>query len=272
MTIKEALLHARQFMDNIEAKILLKYILQKEESYIIANANTQLTKMQENELINCINKITEGYPLQYITNQQYFMGLSFYVDENVLIPQPDTEILVETVIKNITELGIKNKFDLGNMKVLDLCTGSGAIAISIKKYLPEVQVFASDISKNALKIAQKNANNNKVKINFIESNMFENISETFDVITSNPPYIKTEEIRKLSKQVQNEPKLALDGGKDGLDFYKIIAKEGPKHLNKNGVILMEIGYDQGHIVTNLFQDSKCIKDYAGNDRVVVWNL
>ena len=271
MTIKEALLHARQFMDNIEAKILLKYILQKEESYIIANANTQLTKMQENELINCINKITEGYPLQYITNQQYFMGLSFYVDENVLIPQPDTEILVETVIKNITELGIKNKFDLGNMKVLDLCTGSGAIAISIKKYLPEVQVFASDISKNALKIAQKNANNNKVKINFIESNMFENISETFDVITSNPPYIKTEEIRKLSKQVQNEPKLALDGGKDGLDFYKIIAKEAPKHLNKNGVILMEIGYDQGQAVTNLFKNSKCIKDYAGNSRVVVWN-
>lgn len=271
MTIKEALLHARQFMDNIEAKILLKYILQKEESYIIANANTQLTKMQENELINCINKITEGYPLQYITNQQYFMRLSFYVDENVLIPQPDTEILVETVIKNITELGIKNKFDLGNMKVLDLCTGSGAIAISIKKYLPEVQVFASDISKNALKIAQKNANNNKVKINFIESNMFENISETFDVITSNPPYIKTEEIRKLSKQVQNEPKLALDGGKDGLDFYKIIAKEGPKHLNKNGVILMEIGYDQGQAVTNLFKNSKCIKDYAGNSRVVVWN-
>lgn len=271
MTIKEALLHARQFMDNIEAKILLKYILQKEESYIIANANTQLTKMQENELINCINKITEGYPLQYITNQQYFMGLSFYVDENVLIPQPDTEILVETVIKNITELGIKNKFDLGNMKVLDLCTGSGAIAISIKKYLPEVQVFASDISKNALKIAQKNANNNKVKINFIESNMFENISETFDVITSNPPYIRTDEIRKLSKQVQNEPKLALDGGKDGLNFYKIIAKEGPKHLNKNGVILMEIGYDQGQAVTNLFKNSKCIKDYAGNSRVVVWN-
>ena len=271
MTIKEALLHAKQFMDNIEAKILLKYILQKEESYIIANANTQLTKTQENKLINCINKIKGGYPLQYITNQQYFMGLSFYVDENVLIPQPDTEILVETVIKNITELGIKNKFDLGNMKVLDLCTGSGAIAISIKKYLPEVQVFASDISKNALKIAQKNANNNKVKINFIESNMFENISETFDVITSNPPYIKTEEIRKLSKQVQNEPKLALDGGKDGLDFYKIIAKEGPKHLNKNGVILMEIGYDQGQAVTNLFKNSKCIKDYAGNSRVVVWN-
>ena len=272
MTIKEALLHAKQFMDNIEAKILLKYILQKEESYIIANVNTQLTKTQENKLINCINKIKGGYPLQYITNQQYFMGLSFYVDENVLIPQPDTEILVETAIKNITKSGIKNKFILDNIKVLDLCTGSGAIAISIKKYIPEAQVFASDISKNALKIAQKNANNNNVKISFIESDMFEKISDTFDIIVSNPPYIRTDEISKLSKQVQNEPKLALDGGKDGLDFYKIIAKEAPKHLNKNGVILMEIGYDQGQAVTNLFQDSKCIKDYAGNDRVVVWNL
>lgn len=271
MTIKEALLHAKQFMDNIEAKILLKYILQKEESYIIANANTQLTKMQENELINCINKITEGYPLQYITNQQYFMGLSFYVDENVLIPQPDTEILVETVIKNITELGIKNKFDLGNMKVLDLCTGSGAIAISIKKYLPEVQVFASDISKNALKIAQKNANNNKVKINFIESNMFEKISDTFDIIVSNPPYIKTDVINTLDKDVKHEPIIALDGGSDGLKFYKAIRKDVEKYLKENGTVIMEIGFDQKEEVLNLFEGAICIKDYENRDRVVIWN-
>lgn len=272
MTIKEALLYTRQFMDNIEAKILLKYILKKEESYIIASLNEQLTKIQENELMSSINKIKSGYPLQYITNQQYFMGLKFFVDENVLIPQPDTEILVETVIKNISELGIKNKFVLDNIKVLDLCTGSGAIAVSIKKYMPEVQVFASDISREALKIAQKNANNNKVKIDFIESDMFKNISDTFDIIVSNPPYIKKDDIVKLSKQVQNEPQLALNGGKDGLDFYKIIANEGYKYLNKNGVILLEIGYDQGQAVTNLFPNSKCIKDYAGNYRVVIYNL
>ncbi len=270
MTIKEALLHERKFMDNIEAKILLRYILQKEESYIIANANIQLTQKQEDKLSNYINKIREGYPLQYITKSQEFMRLSFYVDKNVLIPQPDTEILVETAIKTITELGIRNKLALDNIKVLDLCTGSGAIAISIKKYIPEVQVFASDISKNALKIAQKNANNNKVKINFIESNMFKNISETFDVIVSNPPYIKTDEISKLSKQVQNEPKLALDGGKDGLDFYRIIAKEVTNYLNNDGALFLEIGFDQGQAVADMFKNSKIIKDYAGNDRVMVW--
>lgn len=270
MTIKEALLHERKFMDNIEAKILLRYILQKEESYIIANANIQLTQKQEDKLSNYINKIREGYPLQYITKSQEFMRLSFYVDKNVLIPQPDTEILVETAIKTITELGIRNKLALDNIKVLDLCTGSGAIAISIKKYIPEVQVFASDISKNALKIAQKNANNNKVKINFIESNMFKNISETFDVIVSNPPYIKTDEISKLSKQVQNEPKLALDGGKDGLDFYRIIAKEVTNYLNNDGALFLEIGFDQGQAVAEMFKNSKIIKDYAGNDRVMVW--
>lgn len=270
MTIKEALLHEKKFMDNIEAKTLLRYILQKEESYIIANANIQLTQKQEDKLSNYINKIREGYPLQYITKSQEFMRLSFYVDKNVLIPQPDTEILVETAIKTITELGIRNKLALDNIKVLDLCTGSGAIAISIKKYIPEVQVFASDISKNALKIAQKNANNNKVKINFIESNMFKNISETFDVIVSNPPYIKTDEISKLSKQVQNEPKLALDGGKDGLDFYRIIAKEVTNYLNNDGALFLEIGFDQGQAVADMFKNSKIIKDYAGNDRVMVW--
>lgn len=270
MTIKEALLHEKKFMDNIEAKILLRYILQKEESYIIANANIQLTQKQEDKLSNYINKIREGYPLQYITKSQEFMRLSFYVDKNVLIPQPDTEILVETAIKTITELGIRNKLALDNIKVLDLCTGSGAIAISIKKNIPEVQVFASDISKNALKIAQKNANNNKVKINFIESNMFKNISETFDVIVSNPPYIKTDEISKLSKQVQNEPKLALDGGKDGLDFYRIIAKEVTNYLNNDGALFLEIGFDQGQAVADMFKNSKIIKDYAGNDRVMVW--
>ena len=122
----------------------------------------------------------------------------------------------------------------------------------------------------ALKIAQKNANNNKVKINFIESNMFKNISETFDVIVSNPPYIKTDEISKLSKQVQNEPKLALDGGKDGLDFYRIIAKEVTNYLNNDGALFLEIGFDQGQAVAEMFKNSKIIKDYAGNDRVMVW--
>lgn len=289
MTIKEALQYAKEYVNSIEARVLLKYILKKDNVYIISNASTELTPDEEKELINSVNKLKSGYPLQYITHNQEFMGLNFYVDENVLIPQPDTEVLVENVIKLVsknlhqnilTEFQKQdasfNKFEknesANNLKILDLCTGSGAIAISIKKYLPNAQVFASDISTEALSIAEKNAKSNEVEIKFIKSNMFENIKENFDIIVSNPPYIKTTEIRKLSQQVQNEPTLALDGGNDGLTFYKIISKEAPKFLNKNGVLLVEIGYDQGLAVKSIFKNSKIVKDYAGNDRVVIWSL
>ena len=137
--------------------------------------------------------------------------------------------------------------------------------------MPNAKVYASDISQKALEIARRNANNNCVEINFINSNMFENIHEKFDIIVTNPPYIKTMDIANLSKNVQAEPKLALDGGIDGLKFYKIISKEIHKYLNKNGTLLMEIGYDQRVEVAKLFKNSICIKDYANNDRVVIWN-
>ena len=194
------------------------------------------------------------------------MGLDFEVNENVLIPQPDTEVLVENAIKIVLD-----KYANKEVKILDLCTGSGAIAISIKKYLSNAIVYASDISKNALDIAKLNAKKNNVKINFILSNMFENIKDNFDIIVTNPPYIKSNEIAKLSKNVQAEPKLALDGGEDGLKFYKIIAKKVSNYLNKKGTLLMEIGFDQGKEVVDLFEGSKCIKDYANNNRVVIWN-
>lgn len=289
MTIKEALQYAKEYVNSIEARVLLKYILKKDNVYIISNASTELTPDEEKELINSVNKLKSGYPLQYITHNQEFMGLNFYVDENVLIPQPDTEVLVENAIKLVSKNFHQNFFtefqkqdasfnefekneSANNLKILDLCTGSGAIAISIKKYLPNAQVFASDISTEALSIAEKNAKSNEVEIKFIKSNMFENIKENFDIIVSNPPYIKTTEIRKLSQQVQNEPTLALDGGNDGLTFYKIISKEAPKFLNKKGVLLVEIGYDQGLAVKSIFKNSKIVKDYAGNDRVVIWSL
>lgn len=291
MTIKEALQYAKQYMDSIEARVLLKYILKKDNVYIISNGSMAITQEKEKDLINNVNKLKNGYPLQYITHNQEFMGLNFYVDENVLIPQPDTEVLVENTIKQALEYShenssndfqiqnaianehddkLKNNESASNLRILDLCTGSGAIAISLKKYLPNAEIFASDISKKALDIAKKNAKINKVQIKFIRSNMFENIKEKFDIIVSNPPYIKTTEISKLSKQVQNEPTLALDGGHDGLDFYKIIAKEAQKYLNKNGTLLLEIGFNQKKAVTNLFKGSTCLKDYAGNSRVVVW--
>lgn len=273
MTIKQALNLARQNLDSIDAKVLLKFILKKDNTYIIANANKEMSRDEENELQESIQKIKDGFPLQYITHNQEFMGIDFEVNQNVLIPQPDTEILVENTIRLV--LGNKSLENQENSKkttqILDLCTGSGAIAISLKKYLPDVKIFASDISEKALEVARKNAKNNNVEIEFIKSDMFENIHEKFDIIVSNPPYIKSEEIEKLSKEVQNEPKLALDGGKDGLKFYKIISKEIKNYLKENGTLLMEIGYDEANEVMKLFENSTCIKDYANNDRVIVWN-
>lgn len=266
MTIKQALNLAKQDLDSIEARVLIGYILKKNNTYLIANINDEISKEEEQELLRALEKIKKGYPLQYITHHQEFMGLNFAVNENVLIPQPDTEVLVENAIKIILD-----KYSNKEVKIFDLCTGSGAIAISLKKYLPNAKVYASDISKNALEIAKINAEKNNVKINFINSNMFENIKEKFDIIITNPPYIKSDEIVKLSKNVQAEPKLALDGGEDGLKFYKIIAKEVSNYLNKDGTLLMEIGFDQGKVVAELFENSKCIKDYENNDRVVIWN-
>lgn len=270
MTIKEAFNLAKQNMDSIEARVLIKYILNKNEINIIANENIELSNENKKQLLESIEKIKKGYPLQYITHYQEFMGIKFEVNENVLIPQPDTEVLVEKTIKIVQKCYPKE--DNRNIKILDLCTGSGAIAISLKKYLPSVQVFASDISKKALEIAKINAKKNDVQIKLIESNMFENINEKFDIVVSNPPYIKTDEITKLSNQVQNEPRLALDGGKDGLDFYRIIQKNIKNYLYENGILLMEIGYDQGQAVASMFKNSKLVKDYAGKDRVIMWNL
>ena len=270
MTIKEAFNLAKQNMDSIEARVLIKYILNKNEINIIANENIELSNENKKQLLESIEKIKKGYPLQYITHYQEFMGIKFEVNENVLIPQPDTEVLVEKTIKIVQKCYPKE--DNRNIKILDLCTGSGAIAISLKKYLPSVQVFASDISKKALEIAKTNAKKNDVQIKLIESNMFENINEKFDIVVSNPPYIKTDEITKLSNQVQNEPRLALDGGKDGLDFYRIIQKNIKNYLYENGMLLMEIVYDQSQAVASMFKNSKLVKDYAGKNRVIMWNL
>ena len=172
------------------------------------------------------------------------------------------------------------------VKIWDLCTGSGAIAISLEKYLnlekylenSNIEIYASDISEKALKIAEKNAKiiNQDTNIKFVLSDMFKNIPQKdFDIIVSNPPYIETDTITTLSKEVQNEPLIALDGGNDGLEFYRIIASNGYKYLKNNGTILMEIGYNQKEKVTNIFKESgkyksiECIKDLSNNDRVII---
>ncbi|MBO5348643.1 MAG: peptide chain release factor N(5)-glutamine methyltransferase [Clostridia bacterium] len=214
-------------------------------------------------------KYLSGTPLQYITNKQEFMKLNFYVDENVLIPQPDTEILVEEIINLY-----KNK----KCKILDLCTGSGAIAIALAKYVEDAQIVASDISMKALQIAKLNAEKNLLhkKIKFIESDMFEKIDDTdFDIIVSNPPYIKTDVINTLDASVKKEPNIALDGGQDGLKFYKIIINKAHQYLSNNGKLFLEIGYDQKEDVikllnkTGYYNEIYSKKDLGQNDRIVV---
>lgn len=253
--------------ETIKAKALLKYILNVDDAYLIIHNNEIQSTEIEKKYKDLMEELIEGKPLQYIMHTQEFMNLNFYVDENVLIPQPDTETLVLQAIKRIKQ------YENNNIKVLDLCTGSGAIAISTAKAFENqaVQVYASDISDKALEVAKKNSKKNDVHINFINSNMFENIDEKFDIIVSNPPYIETETIKKLSKDVQQEPHIALDGGFDGLEFYKIIASEYEKYLNDNGTLLLEIGYNQKQSVTELFinRNVECIKDLAQNDRIII---
>ena len=254
---------------NIIARILLEFVLKINRNEIFLKQEQEVKIESEEKYRLNIEKIVQGVPLQYITNSQEFMGLSFYVNENVLIPQPDTEILVEEVIKIVSK---ENK-----MNILDICTGSGCIGISLANAVPNAKITMSDISKNAIETAKKNAKENDVieRIEFIESDMFENIKGKFDIIVSNPPYIETDVINTLSKQVQNEPIIALDGGEDGLVFYKILINDAPNFLKDNGYLCMEIGYDQKEKVIELakqkgvFSKIEEVKDLSGNDRVII---
>lgn len=253
---------------NLKAKLLISKVINKPKEYLLIHNNEEIKEEKIFEIKKNLDKIIQGYPIQYITQNQEFMGLNFYVNESVLIPQPDTEILVDEVI-NIAGT-------IAEPKILDLCTGSGAIAVSLKKNINELsKVSASDISKNALDVAKINAKNNKAKIEFIESDLFENIEKKFNIIVSNPPYIKTEIIKDLSLEVQNEPHIALDGGQDGLDFYRKIINNAYKYLEDDGYLALEIGYDQKQDVIMLIENSQQYKeiyskkDLSENDRILI---
>lgn len=249
---------------NNKAKRLLAFVLNVPKEFLIINDNKELNKKQEVKYKKCIERLIKGEPMQYIIGKQEFMGIDLIVTNDVLIPQPDTEILVEETIK------VAKQYD--KPKILDLCTGSGAIAIAIKKCIPEAEIVASDLSSKALRIA--NNNDRTKKIRFILSDLFENINEKFDIIVSNPPYIKTEEIKTLSKEVQNEPLMALDGGQDGLYFYEKIIKQANSYLNQNSYLCLEIGENQKNEIIKKIQyngkytNIQTYKDLGGNDRVI----
>ena len=279
MKIKEVIEEGKNVLskNNIEDNViitreLLAFVLGVEKQYLVIHLADELNAEDYIKFKENINKLINGKPLQYITNNQEFMGLNFFVNENVLIPQPDTEIIVEETLKKCKDLLLKN----GKIRILDLCTGSGAIAVFLSNFLgDEAEVFASDISTKALEVAKYNNGKNNTNVRFIESNLFENIQEQkFDIIVSNPPYIRSDVINKLSKQVQNEPHLALDGGEDGLKFYKKIIEQSCNYI-ENGYLILEIGYDQKEDVENLLKENKnyseikTIQDLSGNDRCVI---
>ena len=277
MTIKEALSKGMIILKNnnvespkLKARLLLQYILKQTRQYIIVYDNKDISKKEQFEYFINIEKLTKGVPLQHITHLQEFMKMDFFVNENVLIPRPDTEILVEETIKIAQRMKAP--------KILDLCTGSGAIAISIAKNVSNAEIYAVDISEKALKVARKNAERLEVvkKVKFIKSNLFNEIGKNkFDIIVTNPPYIKKEDIQYLSDEVQNEPLLALDGGLDGLDFYRKILNQAIDYMKFDGYICMEIGYNQKEEVlelikqNNQYTDTYSKKDLHGNDRIIV---
>jgi release factor glutamine methyltransferase len=286
LTIKELINKNSKDISTNEVFLALEKILGKTKEKIIISLDDELSEEVSDIVLNCFDALRDGYPVQYITGKQEFMGMTFKVNENVLIPQPDTEVVVEKAIETINIYDFENDNDkdvhIFNsvvdsdqkvIKILDLCTGSGAIAISIAKKFENninfhVDITASDISLEALEVARENAINNNAQIKLVESNMFENLDMDYDIIVSNPPYIKTNVIDTLDKNVQCEPHLALDGGEDGLRFYRII-KRNLDRLKPNGYLILEIGYDQANDIKKIFDNVKIYKDYGGNDRVAV---
>ncbi len=249
---------------NIDAWYLLEYVTGMSRAAFFLKRAENISQKEENEYREVINKRKKHIPLQHITGTQEFMGFDFWVNENVLVPRQDTECLVENVLP----------YAYGK-KILDMCTGSGCIIISLKKFEETAECTGVDISEKALEIALKNARSNEADVSFIKSDMFKNIMEKYDIIVSNPPYIRPDVIKTLEPEVrEHDPMLALDGGEDGLRFYRILAEEGKKHLARPGRIFMEIGYDQGKAVKEIFENEGfkevvVKKDLCENDRVVI---
>lgn len=278
MTLKEAYKYGIEYLKvntiaeaDLDAWYLLEFVTGVDRAAYYADMDRRLAKEQRERYQACLDQRTRKIPLQHITGVQEFMGLVFQVDESVLIPRQDTETLVECAemqLKKITDNNDKV------VKVLDMCTGSGCILISLMKRNNLKSGTGVDISREALTVAARNARYHQVAAEFYQSDLFVQVKGVFDIIVSNPPYIETGEIAGLQTEVRlHDPYQALDGGADGLDYYRRIVQESVGYLTKNGSLILEIGCGQGAAVSRLlaennFADITVTKDLSGLDRVV----
>ncbi len=271
MTVREALRKAADRLAQagvpdarLDAEYLLAELLHTDRLHLIADGGAPLSDAQLNAYEQWLARRERREPLQYILGTQPFMGCMLAVSPAALIPRADTECLCEAALAVLKP----------GMRILDLCTGTGALAIALKKHCPGVEVCASDLSEGALALARENAARNGTDVRFFSGDLFTPLcDERFDLIVSNPPYIPRGELPGLQAEVRFEPDMALDGGEDGLDFYRRIAAEVPKHLNPGGWLMLEIGSTQAQDVSRLlrehgFSEIKILPDLAGLDRVV----
>ncbi len=274
-TLKELYDFGTKFLENetienahLDAWYLLEAVTGVSKTLYLMNKEKMLTKEEEETYTQMLERRIEHIPLQYILGTAEFMGLTFKVNEHVLIPRQDTEVLVEETLKIAKD----------GMEILDMCTGSGCIIISLAHFCRLKNAVGVDVSEEALKVASENAVLNRADIKWIHSNLFEHVEGKYEIIVSNPPYIKTKVIETLMSEVKDfEPRLALDGLEDGLYFYEHIAKEAKKYLKSCGSLFFEIGWDQGELVSDILKkhgyiNIKVIKDLAGLDRVCLGSV
>lgn len=260
--------------EQLEVRLILAKLMEVDKSYIYAHEDLEVDKELEDKFLETMKKRSQGYPIQYILNEKEFMGLDFYLDEGVLIPRPDTENLVEYVIDYINE-NYKDR----RVNVLDLGIGSGAIGLSIAHFCKQSYVYATDVSQDAIKVSGINKKRFKLdNVEILMGNLFEpvsNMKDFFDIIVSNPPYIESHEISKLQSEVKDyEPIMALDGGEDGLKYYRDISRDAKEFLRHGGLLIYEIGYNQAKKVSDIlidenYRDIEIIKDLQGLDRVIL---
>jgi len=284
MTISEALIHGSAILktagidtSSLDASVLLANILNINRSSLIAKGTEILNEEKLNIFKLFIDKRKRGECTAYITGNKEFFGLSFTVNPNVLVPRPDTEILVEASLKQIKTLNMANGTK-DKIRVLDLCTGCGAVAVSIKHEIPETEVWAVDLSAHALETARENSDRllGAGAINFYHGDLYNAIpsaNSSFSLIVSNPPYIPADEIKTLSAEVRNEPFIALDGGKSGLEIIERIIDKSPDYIKQGGVLLLEASPYQMKEISSLlvnrgFKNIELYKDLSGQDRVI----